>query len=237
MSRSITLGRRIEKPTLKTTSMPPKGTKVKPGDTIKVTMVAARNDATRWQTGDREHLLIAKNPVVTSWSALGLPAGDSRRTARAGWNRELLVLTYTVPPNPPPIVRLRAIAEDSAGLMDTDVGEFPTGDWYGTFGWTHICVGGGNRDETRGVSDLTLDYDGRGNLTGTLAGSTPERKQTMPPCSFSKCRARNVQRQAGWVLHARAGYVFSPSRRGADNARPGVLDLSSRDHRNRPGVL
>ena len=96
-----------------------------------------------------------------------------------------LVLTYTVPRNPPPIVRLRAIAEDFANHHDTDVGEFPTGDWYGTFGWTHICVGGGNRDETRGLSDLTLNYDGRGNLTGTLAGSTPEYTYTTSTCSFT----------------------------------------------------
>ena len=61
----------------------------------------------------------------------------------------------------------------------------PRPSWTGRFEWTHICVGGGNRDETRGVSDLTLDHDGRGNLTGTLAGSTPERAQTIPSCSVT----------------------------------------------------
>jgi hypothetical protein len=92
-------------------------------------------------------------------------------------------VTYTVPSDPPPIVRLRAIAEDFAGNIDTDIGEFPTGDWYGTFGWKHVCQGGGNRDETRGTGDLTLDYDGRGNLTGTLVGNVPERMMIVPSCS------------------------------------------------------
>jgi hypothetical protein len=61
---------------------------------------------------------------------------------------------------------------------------YPTGDWHGRFEWKHACQGGGTTDVTRGVSDLTLDHDGRGNLTGRLAGSTPERSQTMPTCSF-----------------------------------------------------
>jgi hypothetical protein len=61
----------------------------------------------------------------------------------------------------------------------------PQPSWTGRFEWKHICTGGGNTDETHGIADLTLDYDGRGNLTGTLAGSIPERVQTIPPCSFT----------------------------------------------------
>jgi hypothetical protein len=57
--------------------------------------------------------------------------------------------------------------------------------WQGTFGWTHTCEGGGNRDETHGIADLKLDDDGRGNLTGTLTGSTPQRAQSIPPCTFT----------------------------------------------------
>ena len=156
---------------------------MKPGDQIKVTMVA-RDDATRWQTGIQRIQLIAQNPGgdelvgAQDYPPVIRPNCEGRPEPRT------LVLTYTVPRNPPPIVRLRAIAEDFANHHDTDVGEFPTGDWYGTFEWTHLCVGSGLRDETRGIGDLTLDYDGRGNLTGTLAGSIPERTQTMPACSF-----------------------------------------------------
>jgi len=163
-------------PTLRTTSDPPKGSKVTAGRTIKVTMVA-RDDANRWQTGIKTIQLVADSE--------GGRFVASENYAPCAEPREKRVeATYEVPANPPPIVRLTALAEDHAGLMDTDVGEFPTGDWYGRFGWTHICQGGGSTDETHGIGDLTLDYDGRGNLTGMLVGSIPERKQTIPPCSF-----------------------------------------------------
>jgi hypothetical protein len=88
--------------------------------------------------------------------------------------------TYTVQQNPPPIVRLTALAEDFAGLMDIDVGEFPTqGDWYGRIEWSVHSPedtsrrSNENRAETKfgGQADLSLNYDGRGNLNGTLRGS------------------------------------------------------------------
>ena len=209
-TKTLTLRPDTEKPTLKTTSTPRKGTKVKTGDTIKVRMEASEEYGdTRmgWQTGVKKIQLTdeSRNQVVPPhFEATGGP----RPCKEKQW-KQFLEVTYTVPPNPPPVIRLRAIAEDFAGNKDDDVGEFPTGDWHGTFGWTHICEGGGNRDETRGAGDLTLDDDGRGNLTGTLAGSTPERTQTMPTVLVQVCRARNVQRQAGRVSYVRARHVFS----------------------------
>ena len=50
MSRSTTTRAGREPPKLDTSWMPPKGSKVKPGDQIKVKMVA-RDDANHWQTG------------------------------------------------------------------------------------------------------------------------------------------------------------------------------------------
>lgn len=172
-----------EKPKLHTNSVPPKGSKVKPGDQIKVTMVA-RDDATVWQTGIQRIQLIAQNP---GGDAL-VGAQDYPPVIRANCEGRpeprTLVLTYTVPSNPPPIVRLRAIAEDFVNHHDTDIGEFPTGDWYGRFEWTHVCQGPpGFGIRTRGVGDVTLDYDGKGNLTGALAGTTPENLPTSPTCS------------------------------------------------------
>ena len=42
-------------------------------------------------------------------------------------------VTYTVPGDPPPVVHLRALAEDGVGHHSEDNAEFPTlGDWYGT---------------------------------------------------------------------------------------------------------
>jgi hypothetical protein len=172
-----------EKPKLHTSSVPPKGSKVKPGDQIKVTMVA-RDDATTWQTGIQRIQLIAQTPGGDEL----VRAQDYPPVIRANCEGRpeprTLVVTYRVPQNPPPIVRLRAITEDFVGLIDADVGEFPTGDWYGRFEWKHACRGGGSTDVTRGIGDLSLDHDGRGNLTGRLTGSTPERSQTMPTCSF-----------------------------------------------------
>jgi hypothetical protein len=166
------------KPKLTTTSVPPKGSKVKAGDQIKVTMVA-RDDAEpkAWQTGIKTIQLVAE-------SEGGRFIASENYEACTDPNARRVEATYTVPANPPPIVRLAALAEDHAGLMDTDVGEFPTGDWYGTFGWTSECDGPpGFGGKVRGVGDLTLDHVGGGNLTGTLTGTTPEGLPIAPKCS------------------------------------------------------
>ncbi|MGH6769408.1 MAG: hypothetical protein ACRECO_10370 [Xanthobacteraceae bacterium] len=164
-----------ERPKLDTNSVPRKGTKVKAGDTITVTMVA-RDNANAWQTGIKTIQLVADSAggrfvdVRNYLPAPGCLAPPMERRLGA---------TYTVPANPPPIVRLTALTEDFAALTDTDVGEFPTeGDWYGRMEWfSH------NKDMNRpsnqttfefkfdGYADVTVTYDGQGNLTGTLIGS------------------------------------------------------------------
>ena len=172
-----------DKPKLDTDSEPRKGKKVKANSKIVVTMVAT-DRANEWQTGIKS---IQLQDISTNPNGILVPSpadyGRLPNPCNAATMQQTHVVTYTVPSNPPPIVRLRAIAEDFAGNVDTDIGEFPTGDWYGTFGWTHLCQGGGMRDETRGIGDLTLDYDGRGNLTGRLAGSIPQRSMSYPGCS------------------------------------------------------
>lgn len=115
------------KPTLTTTSVPPKGKKVKAGDKIKVTMVA-RDDAEpkSWQTGIKTIQLVAESEGGRFIASENYEACTDPRVRR-------VEATYTVPSNPPPIVRLAALAEDHVGLMDTDIGEFPTRDvWAGT---------------------------------------------------------------------------------------------------------
>jgi len=166
-----------EKPKLHTSSVPPKGSKVKPGGLIKVTMVA-RDDATTWQTGIQSIQLIAQNPGgdalvgAQGYSPVIRPNCEGRPEPRT------LVLTYEVPRNPPPVVRLRAIAEDFANHHDTDIGEFPTGDWYGTIDWRIPFPAG----RMWGRLDLTFDYDGRGNLTGRIAGD--DHVETQPSGEF-----------------------------------------------------
>jgi hypothetical protein len=54
-------------------------------------------------------------------------SGPMRPCAQKPWELWLDV-TYTVPPNPPPVIRLAARASDFAGNVDFDVGQFPTGD-------------------------------------------------------------------------------------------------------------
>jgi hypothetical protein len=116
-----------ERPKLDTVSAPPKGTRVKAGDLIKVTMVA-RDDADPklWQRGIKTIQLVAE-------SEGGRFVASENYEPCAGPGERRVEATYTIPSNPPPIVRLAALAEDHAGLMDADVGEFPTGIvWAGT---------------------------------------------------------------------------------------------------------
>lgn len=160
-------------PTLMTTSVPPKGSKVKPGDRITVTM-AARDaaDPAHWQTGIKTIHLVAE-------SEDGRFVASENYEACAEIPERRVQATYVVPANPPPVVRLAALAEDHVGLMDTDVAAFPTGDWYGRIEWSiHAKEDQSrrpneNRSEfkSNGYADLTVTYDGRGNLTGTLLGS------------------------------------------------------------------
>lgn len=164
-----------KKPTLTTTSVPDNGSRVKPGDEITITMVA-RDDADPkpYQTGIKTLQLVADSEggaFVASENYEPCADGPPPPQRR-------VVVTYTVPQDPPPIVRLSALAEDHAGLTDTDVGEFPTeGDWYGRIEWTHEDKNIAPPDSTGGThtisgyADLTLEYDGRGNLTGVLTGS------------------------------------------------------------------
>ena len=149
-----------EPPKLHTTSVPPKGTKVKPGDQIKVTMVA-RDDANRWQTGIKTIQLVAKSEggrFIASENFVRAPPGCTALPLE-----RRAVATYTVPSNPPPIVRLAALAEDHVGLMDTDVGEFPTeGDWYGTI---KASVKGNVYNDTADI-DYAVSQAPDGTITG-----------------------------------------------------------------------
>ena len=165
-----------ERPKLDTNSVPRKGSKVKAGDKITVTMVA-RDNANLWQTGIKTVQLVADSEegrFIEVRNYLPSPGCLAPPMERR------VVATYTVPQTPPLIVRLGALAEDHVGLTDTDVGEFPTqGDWYGRIEWSAHSPEdttrrpNENRAETKfgGQADLSLNYDGRGNLSGTLRGS------------------------------------------------------------------
>ena len=150
-------------PKLKTESAPRKGTKVKAGDQIKVTMIA-RDDPAPWPTGIKTIQLVAD-----SEDGRFIESKNYEPCAQPAERR--VVATYTVPTNPPPIVRLTALAADHVGLMSTDVGEFPTkGDWVGTLEFSTEGVTSGVKLTIKDQMDIVLEYDGQGNLKGTLVG-------------------------------------------------------------------
>ncbi len=172
-----------EKPKLDTTSEPPKGTKVKANGKIKVRMVAT-DRANQWQTGIKSIQLqdISTNPN----GILVEPTADYGRLpnpCNAATMQRTHVVTYTVPPEPlPPIIRLRAIAEDFAGNIDTGILEFPTGDWHGSIEWSMPHPTG----RYWGRLDLAIDYDGQGNLKGRMAGDAYTEAQALRgPCTIT----------------------------------------------------
>lgn len=153
-------------PKLQTSSQPPKGTKVKAGDLINITMVAGDglDHGNYTQSGIKKIQLVVESEGGRVVIVENYPQGC------AAYPREQrLEANYTVPSNPPPIIRLRAIAEDFAGNKDTDLGEFPTGgDWHGSIDWWIPAPA----SRVWGRLDLTVDYDGRGNLKGRMAGDS-----------------------------------------------------------------
>jgi hypothetical protein len=167
-----------EPPKLHTISVPPKGSKVQPGQQIAVTMTA-RDDANNWQSGIKTVTLVADSEgdrLVAGPTYVRGPGGCTE----APREREVRA-TYTVPANPPAVVRLTATAMDHVNLTDKDVGEFPTGDFYGAFKATTFTVG---RDTHRAQAEIVLNHDGRGTLTGTMTGQQEYVSHSTGNCSF-----------------------------------------------------
>ena len=159
-----------EPPKLNVTSTPEKGKKVRAGERITVKAIA-RDDANPWQTGIKSIDLTAEGagPFGFQEYALACDRPSPPRTLQG---------VYTVPANPPPLVRLRATAKDFAGNEIDLWANFPTGDWYGWIDW-RIPIPGGR---LWGRLDLTFDYDGQGNLKGQMAGDS--HVETQPRGAF-----------------------------------------------------
>jgi hypothetical protein len=167
-----------EPPKLHTSSVPPKGSKVHPGDQITVTMVA-RDDATTWQTGIQRIQLVAQSQGDALVGAQDYPP-VIRPTCEGRPEPRTLVLTYRVPRDPPPIVRLRAIAEDFANHHDTDIGEFPIGDWYGTIKKT---AKGGGHNHTIDI-DYAFEIESSGTLKGRAFARITTEEGQVPGCTM-----------------------------------------------------
>lgn len=157
-------------PKLKVTSAPPKGTRVKAGDKIQVTITASERDADghkSWPTGVQMIQLVADDGLVES-KQYGRPPQPCLR--------QTVAVSYTVPKNPPAIIHLHALAEDGAGNQSGEDGEFPTtGDYFGTLVFTSQQQVPSGMQYFNGRFDILLKRDGNGNLNGTLSGSQSEK--------------------------------------------------------------
>lgn len=173
-------GRDQTAPKLEVTWTPPKGTKVKAGRKITAKAVA-HDDANRWQTGINTIDLDVQGGGSFGFQDYPRPQPPCERPPPP----RTLDGVYTVPANPPPIVRLRAVTKDHAGLMDTDIGEFPTGDWYGSLKFSFEGVVLGVKTTMTDHMDIVLDYDGQGNLTGSLVGNRSFNVQGHPDCNWA----------------------------------------------------
>lgn len=162
-----------ELPKLNVTSTPEKGKKVTAGQRITVKAIA-RDDADRWQTGIKSIDLAAEGGGLFGFQDYPLTC-DRPPPPRT------LQGVYTVPANPPPLVRLGAIAKDFAGKEVELWADFPTGDWYGSLKLDAITPFYSNHARL----GITLDYDGQGNLTGHMAGEVSAAVSSGVECAFS----------------------------------------------------
>ena len=212
---------------------PQSGTKVKNGQRLTISVTAAE-PPTGWQAGVKQIQIedLDRHTNLEPWDN---PAPAPQPCGNAGLTRTI-ERSYMVPPDVP-LAHLKITARDYHNPQQTLLVEYPTGDWHGRFTWRHLCEGAGSRDETRGVADFMLDHDGRGNLTGRLTGSTPERTQTMPTCTFKYIEPSRFSAKLVGSYTSGPGDVFSPDRRAADHIRPRFLDLPGRDQRHRAAVL
>jgi hypothetical protein len=155
-------------PTLDVRWTPPKGAKVKARKEITAD-VSARDDANRWQTGIKTIDLNVQGGGRFGAGAYPQPPQTCERAPPA----QTLAGAYAVPDNPPPLVRLLAVAKDYAGNETETWADFPTGDWYGSVTWTETLLNVPSRAPTRfwGRLEFAADYDRRGNLTGKVVST------------------------------------------------------------------
>ncbi len=162
-------------PILKTSSMPLKGSKVKAGDTIMVTMTASErfeDGHASWPSGvlsiqlrERDGLRVADpDPDYGP-----IPVACERRTK---------TLPYLVPSPAPAIVHLQAYAVDGIGNESSEFADFPTGDWYGTF-----------KAHTQGNiynDDASVEFSFSADKSGAITGKGRARVSSAPQV-FTEC--------------------------------------------------
>jgi len=167
-------------PTLAVHSSPPKDTKVKPGQKIRVSITATElSTPSAHQSGIRVIKLFAQDAqvAVKTFGTCG-PTATPRSYQTI----------YTVPNDPPPVVELRAATQDWVGNETSKIADFPTGDqWAGAIGGKvqpAYCDAGA----ISGTMSLTVGRRGvvvgSGHTTTTpYACHPPDRGYTTPSAS------------------------------------------------------
>ena len=164
--------RDIEPPKLTVTSMPEKGKKVRANQRITVKAIAS-DDANDWQSG-------IKSIDLTSEGGVPFGFHDYPLTCERPTPPRTLEGVYTVPANPPPVVRLRATAKDFAGKETYLSADFPIGDWYGTI---IKKMNGGGHNHTVTVS-FAFDVDASGTIKGRANAEIRTEEGVVPGCTF-----------------------------------------------------
>jgi hypothetical protein len=148
-------------PVLSGGSTPPHGTRVHPGQVIKVHITATEPTDHGPQEGIQDIQLLGPDGLVDSAQYGNHPTGcDMSRLTKT------LNTTYTVPENPPPVIHLTAVAHDFVNNESATLSaDFPTGDeWEGT-STSHL--------DTSGCTSTvieTIDFVVAGN--GAVSGSS-----------------------------------------------------------------
>jgi hypothetical protein len=134
---TVILGDDTLAPRARVRSVPGPGTQVKAGDQIRVTAVAEeRRSGGPWQMGLAQIQLLSLGPSQELVDSVDFTGQRGQACDAKAWEGTLEA-TYTVPPNPPPVVELCVVADDWAGNGEDrgswKCAQFPTGEiWTGT---------------------------------------------------------------------------------------------------------
>jgi len=161
-------------PALRADSTPPKGSRVDPGQAIAVT-ITARDDEGPWETGVKTIQLVAESEGGRFIASENYQPCSEPRQKR-------VQASYTVPDNPPPVVRLAAIAEDHSGRMVVERAEFPTGDWYGTI----TSTAKGNIYNDTAEIDFSFSVAADGTIAANGHARVTSHPQPGPDCTHTR---------------------------------------------------
>ena len=159
------------------TVSPPSGTKVKSGRRMTINVTATEPES-GWQSGIKRIQIedVDQHSNLRLWDN---DAPTPRPCGNAGLTKTIEA-TAEVPERP--VWHLRVTAIDYSNNRVVEKVDYPTGDWYGTLDLLFITPAYRNHARL----DITIDYDGRSNLTGQIwEGKVSAEKPAGIPCAFA----------------------------------------------------